>query len=96
MCLLQRYGCICSTCLLFTPAELQINVPEPVDRRTCRSNFDSQYLGDEKAKASAGFHSDLCSCHHKLCENTDPKQILEDGSSDRENYIDGKEEENDE
>ena len=29
-------------------------------------------------------------------ENTDPKQILEDGSTDRENYIDGKEEENDE
>ena len=31
--------------------------------------------------------ADLCSSHHKFCENTDPKEILEDNSSDGEDDI---------
>ena len=40
--------------------------------------------------------ADLCSCHHKFCENTDPKEILEDNSSDGEDDIENEEGEGDE
>ena len=50
-CLLQRYGCICHTCFLFAPTELQISVPELVHRRTYRSNFESQWLRQWKSES---------------------------------------------
>ena len=34
------------------------------------------------------------SCRHQFCENTDPKKILKDDSSDREDDINDQEEEN--
>ena len=40
--------------------------------------------------------SDLCSCRHKFCENADPKEILENDSSDEEDDTNHKEWENDE
>ena len=39
---------------------------------------------------------DLCSCRHEFCENTDPKKILEEDSSDGEDNIDDEQGENDE
>ena len=38
----------------------------------------------------------FCSCRQKVCENTDPKEILEYESSDGEDDIDDKEGENNE
>ena len=37
------------------PAELQINVPELVERRSYQSNLITSSLDDEKSKALAGF-----------------------------------------
>ena len=40
--------------------------------------------------------SDLCSCRHKFCENTNPKEILEDDFRDeKDNINDDEEGEND-
>ena len=41
---------------LSAPAELQINVPELVDRRTYQYTLIPSSFGDEKAKALARFH----------------------------------------
>ena len=40
--------------------------------------------------------SDLYSCRHEFCENTDPKEILGVDSSDKEDDINNEEGENDE
>ena len=50
----------------------------------------------QKCSANGIPCSDLCSCRHKLCENTDSNEILEDDSSDREGAINDEEGENNE
>ena len=49
-----------------------------------------------KCSSNSTACSDLCSCRHEFCENTDPKEIVEDDSSDGEHDINDEEGENNE